>query len=341
MEANSRRHALERLGEIPRASFVFGPTPLLDAANLTRAYGGEAGVTDSPPVLLKMDAWSGPGLGGNKVRKLEYLLAPEALEGVDTVITSGSAQSNHARVTAALAARLGLRCILVVNGDPGDPPRGNALLHRLLGARVRTVDTSEERAPAVEEAAREVEEDGGSPLVVPVGASTPLGALGYVAGALELDRQITGRRLYDRGPVWIVVATSSCGTAAGLALGFTLLGRNDVRILGVSADLPGGEIRSEVVRLTRGAGRLLGWEGELLPDLFHATDAQVGEGYGIPTEASHEAIHRWATLEGIILDPTYTSKAAAGLVRGFAVGRFEEASAVIFLHTGGHPALFA
>ena len=361
MEASSRRAALDRLGEIPRASFVFGPTPLLDAPNLTRSYGGErrtmdagegsaaasgAPVPTTPPILLKMDAWSGPGLGGNKVRKLEYLLSPPALEGIDTLITSGSAQSNHARVTAALAARLGLRCILVLNGDPGSPPRGNALLHRLLGAEIRQVEAPEERAPAVERAAEEVEAGGGVPLAIPVGASTPLGSLGYVAGALELDRQLTGRGLRsgglgDRGPLWIVVATSSCGTAAGLCLGFTLLGREDVRILAVSADLPGPEIRSEVDGLARGAGSLLGWEGELLPDLLHPTDSQVGAGYGIPTEASHEAIHRWATLEGVVLDPTYTAKAAAGLVEALDAGRFDGASAVVFLHTGGHPALVA
>ncbi|MFW6200415.1 MAG: pyridoxal-phosphate dependent enzyme, partial [Gemmatimonadota bacterium] len=221
MEASSRRAALNRLGEIPRASFVFGPTPLLDAPNLTRAHGRErrttedgetpaaasaasgAPVSSTPPILLKMDAWSGPGLGGNKVRKLEYLLSPVALEGVDTLVTSGSAQSNHARVTAALSARLGLRCILVLSGEPGDPPRGNALLHRLLGAEVRSVDAPEDRPSAAERAAEEVESEGGVPLVIPVGASTPLGALGYVAAALELDRQITVRNLRGRGPLWI------------------------------------------------------------------------------------------------------------------------------------------
>ena len=341
MEANSRRSALDRLGEIPRASFVFGPTPLLDAPNLTRAYSRGPSAAEAPPILLKMDAWSGPGLGGNKVRKLEYLLPSEVLEGIDTLITSGSVQSNHARVTAALAARLGLRCTLVLNGDPGDPPRGNALLHRLLGAEIRSVDAPDDREAEVERAAREIEAEGRAPLVIPVGASTPLGVLGYVAGALELDRQLTGRRLRGRGPLWIVAATSSCGTAAGLSLGFTLLGRDDVRILAVSADLPAPRIHSEVEALARGAGRLLGWEGELLPDLLQPTDSQVGDGYGIPTEASHEAIHRWATLEGVVLDPTYTAKAAAGLVEALEEGRFDDAGAVVFLHTGGHPALFA
>lgn len=336
MDNDSRRRALDRLSNVPRASFLFSPTPLLDAPNLTEDLG-----RDAPPVFLKMDAWSGPGLGGNKVRKLEYLLAPEALEGIDTLITSGSAQSNHARVTAALAARLGLRCILVLNGAPGDPPRGNALLHRLLGAEVRPVDTPDERAAAAQRAAREVEEGGGVPLVIPVGASTPLGVLGYVEGALELDRQLSARKLHGEGALWIVVATSSCGTAAGLALGFTLLGRDDVRLLAVSADLPATEIRTEVGRLAGGASRLLGWKGELLPHLLHPTDRYVGDGYGIPTEASHRAIHRWASLEGVVLDPTYTSKAASGLAGEHASGRFDDARAVVFLHTGGHPALLA
>lgn len=332
----SRRVALERLADVPRASYVFGPTPLLDAPNLTRALG-----PDGPPLLLKMDAWSGPGLGGNKVRKLEYLLTPRALEGIDTLVTSGSAQSNHARVTAALAARLGLRCVLVLSGEPGDPPRGNAFLHRLLGAEIRSVAAPQDRAPAAEAVAREVEEAGGSALVIPVGASTPLGVLGYVEGALELDRQLTSRGLHGDRPLWIVVAASSCGTAAGLCLGFTLLGRENVRILAVSADLPGAEIRTEVDRLSRGAGRLLGWEGELLPGLVQPIDDYVGRGYGIPTEASHRAVHRWATLEGVVLDPTYTSKAASGLVAENELGRFDGARAIVFLHTGGHPALLA
>ena len=327
---------LERLETVPRAGLAVTPTPLLDARNLTRRLS-----SDGPPVLLKMDAWTGLGLGGNKVRKLEYVLAAERLEGVDTLITSGSVQSNHARVTAAAAARLGLACVLVLSGEPPDPPRGNALLHRLLGARIRPVATGAERDDEAERAAAEVREAGGEPLVVGLGASTPLGALGYVRAALELDVQLAERGLWEEGPAWLVVPTSSCGTVAGLALGFTLAGRHDARLLAVSADVSSDEIVETVDRLVEGAGALLGWDGALPPTMLAPTDAFVGGGYGVPTEASHEAVHLLAELEGVVLDPTYTSKAAAGLLDGLRTDRFRGAGAVVFLHTGGHPALLA
>lgn len=328
--------ALRRLEAIPRADFAITPTPLLDAHRLGRRFAPEG-----PPVLLKMDAWTGMGLGGNKVRKLEYVLAPGRRRDVDTLITSGGVQSNHARVTAAVAARLGLDCILVLNGDPGDPPRGNAFLHRLFGARIRTVATGEEREGEVARAAREVRASGGAPLIVGLGASTPRGALGYVRAAVELDAQLTARGLWNDRPIWIVVPSSSCGTVAGLTLGFTLLGRSGVRLLAVSADVSAFEIRDTVSRLVAGAGELLEWSGEMPPGNLVPTDAFVGPGYGVPTQASHAAIHRLAELEGVVLDPTYTSKAAAGLLDGLREGRFDDGGAVVFLHTGGHPALLA
>lgn len=341
MSGSGADRLLRRLDAIPRARLAVLPTPLLEARNLRERIA-----PDGPPVLLKMDAWTGAGLGGNKVRKLEHVLAPERLGGVDTVITSGSAQSNHARVTAAVAARFGLRCVLVLSGDPGEPPRGNALLHRLLGAEIRPVGASEEREEEVERVAAEVRDAGGSPLVVGLGASTPTGALGYVRAALELDAQLEERGGGQGGPVWMVVPTSSGGTAAGLALGFTLLGRPRVRILAVSADVGASEIDGTVRRLAAGAAELLGLQNELPEDaiseeLLVPTDAFVGAGYGVPTEASHEAVHRLAELEGVILDPTYTSKAAAALLAGLRSGRFAGAGAVVFLHTGGHPALLA
>lgn len=338
MSPSRSEEALRRLESRSRAELAVAPTPLLNANNLRRRYA-----PDGVPVLLKLDAWTGTGLGGNKVRKLEYALAPDRVRGFDTVITSGSAQSNHARVTAAAAARLGLRCVLVLNGDPGDPPRGNALLHRLLGARIRPVATADEREGEVEAAAREVREKGGSPLVVGLGASTPTGVLGYVRAAVELDEQLAARGLWDDRPVWIVVPSSSCGTVAGLTLGFALLGRPGARLLAVSADVSAREIRRTVEELVDGAGELLGWSGDVrtASERLTATDEFAGEGYGIPTPASHEAIHRMAELEGVILDPTYTSKAAAGLLDGLETGRFRGAGAVVFLHTGGHPALLA
>jgi len=319
--------ALRTLDRLPRSDLAVVPTPLLEAANLTRSFS-----PSGPRILLKMDAWTGAGLGGNKVRKLEHVLTPPRLWG---------AQSNHARVTAAVAARLGLRCVLVLDGDPGDPPRGNALLHRLLGAEIRRVDGREGREAAMEAARREMEDEGGRPFVIPLGASTPEGALGYVRAARELDGQLDAVGAWDAGPVRFVVSASSCGTVAGLALGLRVLDRTDARILAVSADVDAREIRNSAHRIAGGAAELLGLEGSFPDPVLEATDAFVGQGYGISTEASHAAIHHFGRLEGVVLDPTYTAKAAAGLLHGLETGRFGEEGVVVFLHTGGHPALFA
>ncbi|NNF38232.1 MAG: pyridoxal-phosphate dependent enzyme, partial [Gemmatimonadetes bacterium] len=174
-----------RLDEIPRTHLATLPTPLRPLPRLRAALGPEA-----PDILIKIDEETGFGLGGNKVRKLEYELAPDRIGQATHLVTSGGAQSNHCRVTAAAAARLGLGCILVVNGPVPDPPTGNALLHRLLGAHIRRVDRREEREPAMRAAAEEIAAAGGRACLVPLGASTPVGALGYVRAALELHDQL-------------------------------------------------------------------------------------------------------------------------------------------------------
>ncbi|MBW3535590.1 MAG: pyridoxal-phosphate dependent enzyme [Gemmatimonadetes bacterium] len=197
-----------RLAALPRTPLANLPTPLLPARRLAASLDGR------PEVLVKMDAETGFALGGNKVRKLEHELSPERLEGVTCLVTAGGPQSNHCRVTAAAAARLGLRCVLVVNGPPpAGPPRGNALLHRLFGAEIHVVEDRALRAPTMEDVARREAEAGGRALVVPLGASTPVGALGYARAAAELDAQLPA----DGRPVWVFVASSSCGTLGGLA----------------------------------------------------------------------------------------------------------------------------
>lgn len=360
--------ALDRVDRLPLA---FTPTPLLEAPALARELG-----LSPDRLLLKMDAWTGFGLGGNKVRKLEYELAPSRMEGVTCLITAGGPQSNHCRVTAAAAAHLGLRCILVLNAPEPSHPRGNALLHRLLGAELRTAPRREDRAPMMEEAAREVERQGGRALVVPLGASTPLGALGYVRAARELVKQLAAR---DRGaspPTRIVLSTSSGGTLAGLFLGLHLAGARDLRILAVSADIEPAECLAGVGELAPGSLEILRRHGAGpspgLPDpreRVEVTDAFVGGGYGIPTPEGTAALTLFARRAGILLDPTYTAKAAAGLVAAIrgslpssglvggapdghpAAGSAATAGAPaggtptderwIFWHTGGHPALFA
>ena len=305
---------LTRLQEWPRTPFVREPTPLIQAPNLAQ-------LLDRAPadVLLKMDAESGFGLGGNKARKLEFELAPDRLKGATHVITCGGPQSNHARLTAAAAARLGLKCVLVVNGDTSPPHRGNAYLHRLFGAEIRPVASERERQPTMAEVAAEVEAGGGRAVVIPLGASTPLGSLGYVRAATEIDVQL--RDHPHAGHTWIFVSASSCGTYAGLALGFTLLKRTDVRLVGVSPDIS----RVEILELTEGlasrAGTLLGAQTPLLPGLLHPTDDYVGPGYGVHSEASEEATAVLARSEGVLLDPAYTAKTAAAMLDWARSGR--------------------
>ena len=326
--------ALKRLSEIPRRPLAFLPTPLLPYPQFRTVLGPE-----SPEVLMKMDDWTGFALGGNKVRKLEYYLAGDGAHA-DTLITCGGPQSNHCRVTAATAAQLGKKCILVLNGEPPDPLTGNALLMDLFGAETRVVQGREARAPAMEVAAREVEARGGRPLVIPLGASTPLGALGYVRAALELDRQMEDAGGWPSGASWIFISSSSCGTLAGLALGFTLLERENVRLVGVSPDVSEEEIRTVTRDIAQGAGALLGWEGELLPDLVIPEDRFVGGGYGVPTEASREATRIFGEGAGVVLDPVYTAKAGAGFLHWIREGRIPRSHTALFWHTGGAPALF-
>jgi D-cysteine desulfhydrase len=328
------REALARLEAWPRQLMAHLPTPLTLAEQLTRSLGASA-----PRIHLKIDADTGLGLGGNKVRKLEYELAPERLAGVTHVITTGGPQSNHCRVTAAAAAHLGRKCVLVINGTITGEPRGNALLQRLFGADIRTVAGRPDRAPAMEAAALDISAAGGRALVIPLGASTPLGSLGYARAAVELDGQLA--QLAPAPRTWVFLSSSSCGTLAGLLLGFSLLERDDVRLVGVSADTPADEMRRDTVRLAADGGALLGWNGRLLSDILSCDDTQVGDGYGIPTPESEEATHLLGATQGVVVDPFYTAKAAAGMLAWIRSGKVPAEDRVVFLHTGGHPALLA
>jgi 1-aminocyclopropane-1-carboxylate deaminase/D-cysteine desulfhydrase-like pyridoxal-dependent ACC family enzyme len=326
--------ALERLRSWERTALATLPTPL----HATRRLAAE--LSDTPVDLyVKMDAETGFALGGNKVRKLEFELAPTQLEGVTRLLTAGGPQSNHCRVTAAAAARLGLKCTLVLTGPEPSNPTGNALLHRLLGADIVTVVDRGERNDRMQSVALECSARGEQPLVVPIGASTGLGSLGYAVAAVELMRQL-GDLPPREGRTWLFVPTSSCGTLAGLLLGVSLLGREDVQLVGVSADVSAAELIDRTLEIAHDGAALLGWHGPMVGNLT-ALDDQVGEGYGVPTPAAQAAIELFAHTEGLVLDPTYTAKAAAGLVASVREERFRSEDRVVFLHTGGHPALLA
>lgn len=317
--------ALERLGQLPRLPLTLAPTPVEELARLRQALGTES------QLLVKRDDAIPLGFGGNKVRKLHVVAAQALAEGADTLITTGGVQSNHARATAAVAARLGLGCVLVANGVPQARPTANALLDRLLGADVRYVSAREERDPAMQQAAAELRAAGRNPCVIPLGASTAHGAAAYALAVGELLQQISA-------PDTIVLSSSSGGTQAGILAGCALH-RLATRVVGVSADDPAPAIADEIRRILQDLGRLLDAPSAFTNVSIEIDDTRVGGGYGIATPESTEATELCARREALFLDPTYTAKAMAGLMALARAGTLK--GTTLFWHTGGQVALFA
>jgi D-cysteine desulfhydrase family pyridoxal phosphate-dependent enzyme len=319
----------ERLVGFPLLPFVGAPTPVEPLKQLSAMLGG------GPRLYVKRDDAIPFAFGGNKVRKLAIVAANAVANGADTLITAGGIQSNHARATAAAATKLGIRAVLVANGAAPQKDTANALLDRLLGAEIVYVTSRDERAPEMARIDRRLREEGRRPYVIPIGASMPLGALGFVLAVAELVDQMPA-------PDVIVHATSSGGTQAGLVAGCRLLGLS-TRVVGISADASSLDLVTQVRAIVRGVFELL----SLDPDRFargtavEVDDTFVGEGYGVPTDASREAIELAARSEALFLDPVYTAKAMAGLIAYVRHQRFTDRQTVLFWHTGGQVALFA
>lgn len=329
LDPNLARAALATLAARPSASLGHFPTPIDRFDRLAAALGIRQ------RLFAKRDDAITFGFGGNKVRKLRYVIPDLVARGVDTVITCGGVQSNHARATAAAAASAGMACHLVVNGVEPTVPTANALLCRHLGATFEYVSDRSERKPAMERAAARFREAGRHPAIVPLGASTPIGALGYVAAIGEMLAQ-------GVQPDVIVHAGSSGGTSAGLLAGVALH-RLETRVISISADDPPAAVIAEVRAIVGGLGPLLGLDGATLVDAIHpeVDDTFVGTGYGHPTEASTRALAAAARTEGVFVDHTYSAKALAGLLAYCQDGRISTDATVLFWHTGGQVALFA
>jgi D-cysteine desulfhydrase family pyridoxal phosphate-dependent enzyme len=310
---------------IPRIRFACLPTPIEAMPRLSAALAG-------PRLWVKRDDLTGLAFGGNKTRKLEYLLAEALANGAKTLVTVGAAQSNHCRQVAALAARFGLGCILVLNGEPGQAATGNLLVDKLFGAEC-VWTTRPEREAALKSAFDKAWSDGHRPYLIPLGGSTGLGALGYEAAFRELLAQ-------EIRPDWIVVASSSGGTQAGLALG-ARRAHWPGKVLGISIDEPQAALQSSVAAIASQAAALLNEPHRFDPSDILVNADYLGGGYGIPADPEIEAISLFARNEGLLLDPVYTGRAAAGLVDLIRHGFFKTEELVLFWHTGGTPALFA
>ena len=322
--------ALATLTSLPRVTLAPHPTPIDTLVRLRSALGPSC-----PSLFMKRDDLLSFGMGGNKVRKLQTVLAEAIAGGADTLITCGGLQSNHCRATAAAGAALGLRVILVVNGTQQYQATGNALLDQLFGAEVRYTASREERASTMSAVAKEMATAGRRPYVIPLGASTPLGAAGFALGIQEI--LASGLR-----PDIIVHASSSGGTQAGLIAGCALYGLK-ARVLGISADEPSASLAATVRGIIEAlADRLGGSRTAFGADRdIDVDDGFVGEGYGVPTDGSREALTMAARHEGVVLDPVYTAKAMAGMIERIRRGGFSAAQTVLFWHTGGQAGLFA
>jgi D-cysteine desulfhydrase family pyridoxal phosphate-dependent enzyme len=311
---------------IPRVRFAHLPTPVEEMPRLSRVLGG-------PRLLVKRDDQTGLAFGGNKTRKLEFLIAQAQAEGAQTLITGGAMQSNHCRQTAAAAARFGLDCVLVLTGVMPPEPSANLLLDDLFGAEIVPVAQRSERDRVLRDTLERVKAEGRSPCLLPYGGSSPSGALGYAYAMEELMQQ--GIRAD-----WIVFGTSSGGTHAGLVLGQRLFGFKG-KVLGVSIDEPESWLKPHVAALATQAGKKLGHTFEFTEGDVLASDAYCQAGYGVLTGAEREAIQLFARNEGLLLDPVYTGRAAAGMIDLIRNGLFAKEQTVLFWHTGGQPALFA
>ena len=318
--------------------FAHLPTPLEPLPRLSEALIGRPG--GGPDLWVKRDDCTGLAGGGNKTRKLEYLLGDALANEADTLVTQGAVQSNHVRQTAAAAARFGLACEVILEERTGsnaaDYTRsGNVLLDELLGAKIRTVPGGTDMNQALAEVAAEVAERGGRPYVIPGGGSNIIGALGYVECALELVVQANEAGLeIDR----IVTATGSAGTQAGLVAGLAVMGA-DIPVLGIGVRAPKEVQEANVFKLAQDTADLLGHRDRVTREMVVADCDYVGAGYGLVDDAVIEALKLAARTEGLLLDPVYTGKAMKGLIALSKQGRFD-GETVVFLHTGGAQGLF-
>lgn len=329
-ESPAGRTPRQALDALPRQRLTFLPTPLAPLARLSAALGG-------PELWIKRDDQTGLATGGNKSRKLEFLVGAALAGGHDTLLTAGAAQSNHCRQTAAAAAASGLACVLVLGGEEPELAEGNVLLDRLFGAEIHWTPGAR-RGERLAALAHTLAAQGRRPYVIPYGGSNEVGAAGYLLAAAELASQMESAALkFDR----IFVASSSGGTLAGLLAGqraFAFSGRLSAVL--IDAEAPAGSHAARVAALANRTVRGLGWSGASRAEEMDVWESFLGAGYGIVGSLEREAIQRLARAEGILLDPVYTARAFGALLALIDRGDIGRDERVLFWHTGGTPALF-
>ena len=328
------------LTRFPRAALTDGPTPIRSLDRLSTHLGS---ALNGVRLFVKRDDVGPVGGGGNKLRKLEFLLGQALADRADTVITVGALQSNHARLTAAAAARLGLACELfltrsVPRDDADYTGNGNRLLQDLFGARVHLLPGEADSLREAEARAEALRAEGRRVAVFPSGGSSPLGCLGYAACAAEIAEQAAHLGLaFSR----VVVPNGSAGTHAGLAAGFAAIGRTPSLVLSYAVLAPEAEARAVTLRRARETAALIDPALTLADEAIAVDGGHRGPGYGIPTEGMREAVRLMARTEGLLLDPVYSGKAFSGLLHDVRAGAYPAGATVLFVMTGGVPGLFA
>lgn len=322
--------SLQNLTRFPRLELIGAPTPLEYLPRFSDYLGRE--------IFIKRDDVTPMAMGGNKLRKLEFLAADALREGADTLVTAGAIQSNHVRQTAAVAARLGLHCVALLENPIGTRAEnylsnGNRLLLDLFNVQVEMCEALTQPDQQMDALATRLEAEGFRPYVIPVGGSNALGAMGYVESALEIARQCEEAVNISS----VVVASGSAGTHAGLAVGLEQL-MPEAELIGITVSRKVVEQRPKVVALQQAVAAELELTARAEILLW---DDYFAPGYGTPNEEGQEAVKLLARLEGILLDPVYTGKAMAGLIDGISQKRFKDDGPILFVHTGGAPALFA
>ena len=325
---------------ISRVHFAHLPTAIEELPNLSKALGG-------PRILVKRDDQTGLAFGGNKTRKLEFLIAEAREQGADLLISGGAMQSNHCRQTVAAAARFGFECKLVLTGVKPQQASANLLLDQLFGAEIITVEDRAFRDQILQKTFDDAIAAGKKPYLVPYGGSSTTGAMGYAFAMEELVKQINGdlrgfQNLggLEQGIDWIIFGTSSGGTHAGLVLGQRAFGFKG-KVLGISIDETEDDLKNHISALASQASEKFGERINFTRDDVLANDKYCQAGYGVFGEGEREAINLFARHEGLLLDPVYTGRAAAGMIDLIRKGFFKKDETILFWHTGGQPALFA